>query len=105
MEVQNMNITLLKGNFYSTKIYRSKKGSHYFTFKFIDRGNLVDVFCVKHPSFNGKSSSPHKTHLFHSGKVCFVKGREPKKQSRAEKLAGQWAEYFLDYRKTGKVQN
>lgn len=101
-----MNTKILKGTFYSTKkVYRSKNGSYYFTFKFIDKGNHHDVFCTKHPSFNGKSSNPRKTHLFHSGEICFVSGRAPKTQSRAEKLAAQWAEYFLDYRQTGKVQN
>ena len=101
-----MNTKVLKGTFYSTKkVYRSKNGSYYFAFKFVDKGSRLDVFCTKHPSFNGKSSNPHKTHLFHSGKVCFVEGREPKTQRRAEDLAAQWAEYFLDYRQTGKVQN
>jgi len=101
-----MNTTVLKGTFYiAKKVYRSKNGSYYFTFEFIDKGSSFDVFCTKHPSFNGKSSNPHKTHLFHSGKVCFVEGREPKTQRRAEELAAQWAEYFLNYRQTGRVQN
>lgn len=100
-----MNQIILKGRFNSRKTYRSKNGSHYFTFEFVNKWGRIDVFCTKHPSFNGQSSNPHKTHLYHSGKVCFVKGREPKTQSRAEELAAQWAEYFLDYRQTGKIQN
>jgi hypothetical protein len=101
-----MNTKISSGTFYSTKkTYRSKSGGHYFTFEFTDKGSRIDVFCTKHPSFNGKSSNPHKTHLFHSGKVCFVDGREPKTRRRAEELAAQWAEYFLNYRQTGKVQN
>ncbi|RKY10508.1 MAG: hypothetical protein DRP56_00765 [Planctomycetota bacterium] len=101
-----MNTKILNGVFNSTmKIYRSKNGGDYFNFKFVNRGHHFDVFCTKHPSFNGKSSNPHKTHLFHSGKVCFVEGREPKTRRRAEELAAQWAEYFLDYRQTGKIQN
>ncbi|MBN2642799.1 MAG: hypothetical protein JXR78_14190 [Victivallales bacterium] len=87
------------------KIYRSRNGSFYFTFEFIEKSNYIDVFCREHPSFNGKSSNPHRTHLFHSGKLCFVSGREPRTQRRAEQLAAQWAEYFLDYRITGNVQN
>ena len=101
-----MNTKILSGTFCGTKkVYRSKNGSYYFTFKFVDKGNRLDVFCTKHPSFNGKSSNPRKTHLFHSGGICFVSGRAPKTQSRAEELAAQWAEYFLDYRQTGKIQN
>ena len=100
-----MNTKILEGLFHSTeKVYRSKNGSYYFTFNFFEKSNHIDVFCTKHPSFNGKSSNPRKTHLFHSGKICFVDGREPKTQTRAEVLAAQWAEYFLDYRQTGKVQ-
>ena len=101
-----MNTKIVIGTFNSKeKIYRSKNGSHYFTFNFVGRVSHIDVFCKKHPSFNGQSSNPRKTHLFHSGKVCFIAGREPKTQTRAEELAAQWAEYFLNYRQTGKVQH
>jgi len=101
-----MNANIIEGTFYSTeKIYRSKNGRYDFKFKFVGKGSRIDVFCTKHPSFNGESSNPKKTHLFHSGKLCFVAGHEPQTQSRAEELAAQWAEYFLDYRQTGKVQN
>lgn len=100
-----MNTKILSGTFCSTqKVYRSKNGSYYFTFEFIVKGSHINIFCTKHPSFNGKSSNPRKTHLFHSGKICFIEGREPKTKVRAEELAAQWAEYFLDYRQTGKVQ-
>jgi hypothetical protein len=34
-----------------------------------------------------------------------VAGRGPRDQARAEELAKQWAEYFLEYRRTGIVQN
>lgn len=98
--------TILSGTFYSiARTYCSKNGKHHFLFEFVSQSRHIDVYCRRHPSFNGKSSSPHKTHLFHSGKVCFVQGREPKTLRRAKELAAQWAEYFLDYRKTGKVQN
>lgn len=87
------------------KTYRSKNGQHYFEFDFINQGNYFDIYCTTHPSFNGKDSDPHKTHLFHSGKICFVAGKAPKSQFQAEKLASQWAEYFLNYRNTGQVQS
>ncbi len=41
---------------------------------------------------------------FRSGKLCFVAGREPRSLARAEQLAAQWAEYFCEYRRTGKTQ-
>ena len=98
--------TILSGTFYGiTRTYRSKGGNYYFVFEFVSTSGHIDIFCRRHPSFNGQSSSPHKTHLYQSGKICFVRGREPKTPRRAQELAAQWAEYFLDYRKTGNVQN
>lgn len=85
--------------------YRSKNGLYDFDFVFKDKGSYIEIFCTHHPGFNGKSSNPEKTHLFRSGKLCFVSGREPTSQYRAEELAAQWAEYFLEYRRTGKTQS
>ena len=101
-----MNSVILSGTFYSeTKTYCSKNGSEYFFFKFVTNGSHVDIYCTKHPSLNGRNSNPEKTHLFRSGKLCFVGGKEPKTKSSAEKLAAQWAEYFLEYRRTGRTQS
>jgi hypothetical protein len=89
----------------TTKLYRSEDGTAVFKFSFLPEGNHVAVYCLSHPSLNGRDASPHKTHLFGSGKLCFVDGREPRDQSRAEQLARQWAEYFLEYRRTGVAQH
>ena len=101
-----MNIKIIEGVFSSTsKTYRSKNGKHLFKFNFTNNGNHIDIFCPSHPSLNGRDSDPRKTHIFSSKRLCFFKEREPKNQSRAENLACQWAEYFLEYRRTGKPQN
>lgn len=86
------------------KHYRSKNGRYYFKFKFVNLGSQINIYCTNHPSLNGRDSAPGKTHLYGSGKVCFVEGRAPRTQRRAEQLASQWAEYFLEYRRTGNVQ-
>ena len=100
-----MNAKIIHGKFHSVKdTYLAKDGVNYFGFKFVNRGSIIDIFCTKHPSFNGQDSDPHKTHLYRSGKLCFKAGKEPKSQSRAKELAAQWAEYFLEYRRTGKPQ-
>ncbi len=101
-----MNTIILSGTFYDEiKTYCSKKERYHFFFKFVRNGSYIDIYCTKHPSLNGRNSNPEKTHLFSSGKICFIDGREPKTQSHAEKLAAQWAEYFLEYRRTGRTQN
>lgn len=99
-----MNIHLLQGSYWATrKTYRSKNGQFVFLFDFTQQSNEVEIYCHKPPSLRGRDSDPRKTHLFRSGKICFVSGRAPRTQARAEQLAGQWAEYFLNYIKTGEV--
>ncbi|MFG0285172.1 MAG: hypothetical protein ACF8R7_12180 [Phycisphaerales bacterium JB039] len=87
------------------KTYRSKDGLHYFTFRFKRTFGGVEVYCTRHPSLMGRDSDPHKTHLFRSGRICFTAGGRPRTQGRAEQLAGQWAEYYLEYRRSGRVQS
>jgi len=100
-----MNVKVIFGAFFGIKkFYRSKNGRHYFNFKFVKRKNYIDIYCTHHPPLNGQDSNPSKTHLFRSGKLCFVSGREAYSQARAEQLATQWAEYFLEYRRTGCAQ-
>lgn len=85
--------------------YRSKCGRYDFRFRFVATGSHIEIYCTDHPSPNGRDSNPEKTHLFGSGKICLVAGREPRSQRRAEELAAQWAEYFLEYRRTGRTQS
>ena len=84
--------------------YVSKDCQHRFQFRFVQENGHIDIYCVAHPSHNGKDPDPHKTHLFSSGKVCIAQGREPTTEARAKELAAQWAEYFLEYRRTGVAQ-
>ena len=97
---------ILAGTFNNVKkIYRSKDGRSFFGFEFVDKGNHIEVYCPKCPSLNDRDPDPHKTHRFRSGKLCFVSGKEPRTQARAEELAVQWAEYYLEYRRTGVTRN
>ena len=88
----------------ATKYYRSKDGRWLFKFEFVQEGAHVAIYCHEHPPLGDRDSHPSKTHLFHSGKLCFAAGREPTNHWRAEALAKQWAEYFLEYRRTGMTQ-
>ena len=84
--------------------YRSLDGQHDFTFRFVPCSSHIEVYCLAHPSLNGQDDAVSKTHLYSSGRLCFVQGKEPRTHWRAEELAAQWAEYFLEYRRTGITQ-
>jgi len=100
-----INSNIVFGKFFGTKItYRSKNGSYLFVFNFVDRGRYIEMYCTKHPSFNGQDKTPSKCHLYGNGKISILSGKEPRSWSRAESLAAQWSEYFLEYRRTGQVQ-
>ena len=53
----------------------------------------VGVYCSRHPELGTRDSDTRKTHIFGSGKLCFVSGRALQTMSRAQELARQWAEY------------
>lgn len=98
-----MNKEIISGTFDGKKYYRSKNGRCVFGFEFINKGSCMEIYCNDHPSLNGRSSDPVKTHIYHSGKISIVAGKEPKNMLRAQDLASQWAEYYLNYIKTGET--
>jgi hypothetical protein len=99
-----MSSIIPEGRFLVTRTYRSKNGKYYFKFEFVDRGHHIDIYCTSHPSLMGRDSNPRETHLYDSGRLCFVVGKEPRTQQRAEDLASNWAEYFVEYIRTGIPQ-
>ena len=100
-----MNAIVLLGIFSAKDTYRSKNGLYYFDFDFVDQGKYIDIYCTRHPSFKGQDSSVRKTHLYYSGKICFVDGKEPRSLWEARRRAKEWAEYVLEYIRTGKAQS
>ena len=101
-----MNAVIAKGKFNGDKkTYLTMNGLHFFWFEFIKKGDHFDIYCNKHPSLNGHSSSVSKTHLYSSGKICFVSGKEPRSELEAQKRAKEWAEYIAEYRKNGRAQS
>jgi len=89
----------------SIQIYRSHDGGHYFSFRVVQRVEHFDIFVLSHPGFNGQDTSPHKTHLFSDGRICIAAGAEPRDLPRALELAKNWAEYVIEYRRTGIAQH
>lgn len=101
-----MNTIIIPGIFHGDlPYYLSKDGKHEFKFQFVDRGSYIDIYCLYHPSLNGRDTDPRKTHIWKSGLICFVEGKEPSSLYEARRLAAQWAEYFLEYRRTGIAQS
>ena len=88
----------------TSKWYRSRDGARLFKFSFVQEGDHIAVYCLVHPDLGHQDPDSHKTHIFSSGRLCFVEGREPRDQAHAERLAQQWAEYFVEYRRTGIAQ-
>jgi len=86
------------------RYYRSEDGNAVFKFAFTPDGDHIAIRCLDRPLLNGMDDSPIHTHLYPSGQICIAIGREPRDQHRAEELARQWAEYFLEYRRTGISQ-
>jgi len=106
LKVTEMNKSICVGTFSGMKeYYVSEDGGQFFNFEFFDAGSHIDIYCNDHPSLNGQDSDPHKTHLYRSGKLCFSGGKEPQDMLRARELAKQWAEYFLEYVRTGSAQS
>lgn len=87
-----------------TRHYRAKDGQSNFVFEFVNMGSYFDIYCKVRPPLGGRDPSVVKTHLYDDDRICFVAGKEPRTYTRAEELAGQWAEYFLEYRRTGIPQ-
>ena len=84
--------------------YRSRDGAHYFSFRFVANGDVIDIEVVSMPNLNGQDPDPQFTHLYPSGKICFVPGKAPTDTTRAQEMAAEWAEYICEYRKTGVPQ-
>jgi hypothetical protein len=100
-----MNIIIPLGIFSAKETYRSKNGLHFFVFDFVDQDQYIDIICKRHPSFNGRDPDVRKTHLYSSGRICFVEGKEPRSLWEAKMRAKEWAEYIQEYIRTGKAQS
>jgi len=76
------------------KRYLAKDGRSWFRFVFVQDGGRVDIYCRTRPPLT-RDPGVATTHVYQSGRICFVAGREPRTQSEAERLVKTWAEYYL----------
>lgn len=85
--------------------YRTQDGQHDFGFEFRQGPQFFEIHCFKHPPLNGRDDNVVKHHLYSSGNVCFVSGKEPKTLQSAMEYAKQFAEHYLNYIKTGEYSS
>ena len=88
----------------TSRMYRSRCGRHDFGFRFVPRDGHIEIVCTRHPPLGGRDDAVSRTHLYSSGEICFVAGKEPRTLAEAERRAAQWAEYLLSYIRTGVSQ-
>lgn len=82
--------------------YRTEDGQQRFGFVFRQKPEYIEIYCTQHPPLNGRPDCVTRHHLYKSGVVCFVEGKEPKTMGRALHFAKQFAEHYWAYVRTGE---
>ena len=91
-----------------TDEYRTRDGSAYFTFRFVDVGTHYEIDIIYQPSYGSRESDQHSTHRLSSSRsdcnyrVCLGDDRQANSLSNAKKWAGTWAEHTWNYIRTGR---
>jgi len=91
---------------YSPATYRTKDGTAFYKFNYVQTGNHFEIDILNQPSYEGRDSGMHKAHWLSSSrggkKICISRGQEPKTIAAAKNISMQWAELTHNYIKTGK---
>jgi hypothetical protein len=86
-------------------VYRTEDGDHYYEFEFHDVGSNYEIDIKSTPSYKGRDTDPHKTHVLPSDRggkrICFGNDSDVDSMSKARKYAESWAENTSDYIKHG----
>lgn len=91
---------------YSPATYRTKDGSSYYKFRYVDIGGRFEIDIIEQPSYRHRDTSAHTTHRLPSvrggQKICISSGHEPSTLEVAKNISMQWAELTHTYILTGK---
>jgi len=91
---------------FSPATYRTKDGSAYYKFNYVDNDGKIEIDILEQPSYGSRETSAHKTHRLPSArsgqKICISAGSEPTTLEGAKNISMQWAELTHIYIKTGK---
>lgn len=92
---------------YAPATYRTKDGSAYYKFRYVDIGGKFEIDILQQPTYSLRDSSQHITHRLHSDrggmKICISTGFEPGTLEKAKKISVEWAELTNTFIKTGKT--
>lgn len=92
---------------FSPATYRTKDGSAFYKFRYVDLGGKFEIDILEQPSYSGRADSAHVTHKLPSDrggeKICIASGSEPTGIEGAQNISMQWAELTHNYIKTGKT--
>lgn len=86
---------------YTPGVYRTKDGSAYYTFRYVEVGNHFEIDILDQPGYGNRDASSHISHRLPSDrgglKICISRGYEPKTLEKAKQISMEWAELTHNY--------
>lgn len=92
---------------YSPGTYRTKDGSSFYRFRYVNIGTIYEIDILDQPSYRHRATGAHITHRLPSArggeKICITSGHEPTTLDAAKNISMAWAELTHTYILTGKT--
>jgi len=92
---------------YTPATYRTRDGSAYYKFRYVDIGGKYEIDILSQPLYGSRDSSLHASHRLSSSrggyKICISVGHEPRTLEKAKKISMEWAELTHTYIRTGRT--
>ncbi len=92
---------------YSPATYRTKDGSGFYRFRYVNIGAIHEIDILDQPSYRHRATGAHITHRLPSArggeKICISSGHEPTTLDAAKNISMAWAELTHTYILTGKT--
>ena len=76
---------------FSPGVYRTKDGTAYYKFGYVQVGNHFVIDILEQPSYNGRDESTHVSHRV-GKKICINPSYAPKTIEKAKDISADWAE-------------
>ena len=85
----------------TVKSYRDKATGDLYRFRFVRRGDSVELYCDDCPP-DPHRADPSVTHLFKGGKICVASGVKVKTLSMAKAIAVHWMTCYSSFIRSGR---